>query len=252
MNDSKNFNSEEEYNFLNQISHQYIPKEEPQTIVMRELVIRTFKPYLNGGIGLELGCSDGYMTEMLAGLINELHVVDASDKFLNEAKKRSLKNVKFYQALFEEYKSDVKYDYVFATYIFEHVYDVFPVLEMIKKVLKPSGKLFIVVPNARALSRQLALHMGVLKDLKELSENDIRHGHRRVYDRLYFNRDVEQAGFNVIHQGGLMLKILADFQLNKLIGEEFLTDKHIDGLYKLGLEYPDLAGSLFSICMVKA
>lgn len=44
-----------------------------------------------------------------------------------------------------------------------------------------------------------------------------------------------------------MLKILADFQMDKLIETEILKEQ-IDGLYKLGLEYPDLCGSLFSIC----
>jgi 2-polyprenyl-3-methyl-5-hydroxy-6-metoxy-1,4-benzoquinol methylase len=241
-----------ETEFLNKLYTSYTLPKEAQTKAMRELTFRTFKPYLKGGIGLELGCSDGYMTEMIASAVDELHVVDASEPFVKEASSRGLKNTTFFQSLFEEFKSDTKYDYVFASYILEHVLDVSPVLKMIKSVLKPSGMLFALVPNARALSRQLALHMGLYQDLKELTENDKRHGHRRVYDRLYFNRDLEQAGFEIIHQGGIMLKILADFQMDELIGSGFLKQEHIDGLYKLGLEYPDLCGSIFAICKVKA
>ena len=107
------------------------------------------------------------------------------------------------------------------------------------------------MPNARALSRQLALHMGLLKDLKELTENDHNHGHRRVYDRVTINADIAAAGFENVSQGGIMLKILADFQMDQLIDNGMLRDQQIDGLYSLGLEYPDLCGSLFSVCRIK-
>ena len=45
-----------------------------------------------------------------------------------------------------------------------------------------------------------------------------------------------------------MLKILADFQMDKLIHQQILGDPQLKGLFKLGLEYPDLCGSLFSVC----
>lgn len=242
---------QKEKQFLDEVYNTYTVDNSSQTRVMRELVVRTFKPYLRGGRGLELGCSDGYMTQMLSDNLEHLDVVDGSSNFLAEAKKRNLKNVNYHFSLFEEYASTEKYDYVFASYIMEHVLEPSLVLEMIKRVLKPDGLLFMVVPNARALSRQLAMHMGLISDLKTLTENDIFHGHRRVYDRVYFNREIEQAGFNTVSEGGLMLKILADFQLDKLIDNGMIQQSQIDGLYKLGLEYPDLCGSLFSICRPK-
>jgi 2-polyprenyl-3-methyl-5-hydroxy-6-metoxy-1,4-benzoquinol methylase len=241
----------EEKKFLNDTANTYTVDNSSQTRVIRELVVRTFSPYLRRGIGLELGCSDGYMTKMLASNLEHLDVVDGSTKFLNEAKKRNLTNVEYHFSLFEEYTSTKKYDYVFASYIMEHVLEPSLVLKMVKQVLKPDGLLFMVVPNARALSRQLAMHMGLISDLKALTENDLANGHRRVYDRVYFNREIEQAGFESISEGGLMLKILADFQLDKLIDDGLLQQIQIDGLYKLGNEYPDLCGSLYSICRPK-
>ena len=241
----------EEKKFLNAASATYTVDNSSQTRVIRELVVRTFKPYLRGGRGLELGCSDGYMTQMLANNLEHLDVVDGSTNFLKEAKKRNLTNVDYHFSLFEEYTSSERYDYVFASYIMEHVLEPSLVLKMVRQVLKPDGLLFMVIPNARALSRQLAIHMGLIPDLKALTENDLVNGHRRVYDRVYFNREIEQAGFESIAEGGLMLKILADFQLDKLIDDGMIQQAQIDGLYKLGLEYPDLCGSLFSICRPK-
>jgi 2-polyprenyl-3-methyl-5-hydroxy-6-metoxy-1,4-benzoquinol methylase len=239
---------QKEKDFLNNVYSTYTVDSSSQTRVMRELIVRTFKPHLKGGVGLELGCSDGYMTQMLASVLDHLDVVDGSTNFLAEAKKRNLTNVDYHFSLFEEYTSTKQYDYVFASYIMEHVLEPSLVLKMARQALKPDGLLLMVVPNARALSRQLAMHMGLISDLKSLTKNDIFHGHRRVYDRVCFNREIEHAGFNTISEGGLMLKILADFQLDKLIDDDMIQQSQIDGLYKLGLEYPDLCGSLFSIC----
>ena len=93
--------------------------------------------------------------------------------------------------------------------------------------------------------------MGLLKKLKELTPNDINHGHRRVFDRQSLDKLISSAGFENVDQGGIFLKILADFQLDKLFDSNFFDEKIIDGLYKLGREYPDLCGSLYSICKIR-
>lgn len=234
--------------FLDRVYTTYTVDHSAQTRTMRSLIMRTFKPYLRRGRGLELGCSDGFMTAMIAAELDHLDVVDGSQSFLAEARKRELPNVTFTYGLFEEFAPTTRYDFVFASYILEHVLDPLPVLGMVRKVLKPDGLLFVVVPNARALSRQLALRMGLIADLKAMTENDVNHGHRRVYDRAHLDRDLLGAGFEIAAEGGIMLKILADFQLDRLIDDGTLTDRHIDGLYRLGLEYPDLCGSLFAVC----
>lgn len=242
----------DEQAFLDKVYSTYTVDHSLQTKVMRELIVRTISPFLSGGHGLEFGCSDGYMTSMLASSLDALDVVDGSKLFLEKAKENinatDCKSVVFYESLFENFTSTTRYDYVFASYILEHVQDPVQILRVAHSLLKDGGLLFVVVPNANALSRQLAMHMGLYKDLKELTENDLKHGHRRVYDRVNLNRDIESAGFVNISQGGLMLKILADFQMDKLIAGDTLGAAQIDGLYKLGLEYPDLCGSLFSVC----
>lgn len=240
---------ENEFAFLDRVHNTYTVDRSSQTKTMRELIFRTIKPYLDSGQrGIELGCSDGYMTSKIAAAIAELDVVDGSLKFIAEATKRNLRNVKFIHSLFEDFSSKGEYDCAFASYILEHVRDPVQVLRRVHENLLPGGMLFVVVPNARALSRQLARHMGLIKCLEELTENDIGHGHRRVYDRSLLNEHLRSAGFKTISQGGIMLKILADFQLDRLIDEGILSEKHIDALYWMGLEYPDLCGSLFSIC----
>jgi 2-polyprenyl-3-methyl-5-hydroxy-6-metoxy-1,4-benzoquinol methylase len=154
----------------------------------------------------------------------------------------------FNNSLFEEFNPDNKFDNIFATYVLEHVLDAIGFLKHVRSLLSDHGLLFIVVPNARAMSRQIARHMGLIDDLFALTQNDINHGHRRVYDRISLNKDIDAAGLQQVSQGGLLLKLLADFQMDKMIETGIIAEPQIEGLYKMGLEYPDFAGSLFSVC----
>ncbi|MEE9379665.1 MAG: class I SAM-dependent methyltransferase, partial [Candidatus Lokiarchaeia archaeon] len=206
-------------------------------------------------IGLQLGCSsDCYETELLSKILYKLDVIEGSSINIERCQKKNLPNVRFFNSLFEEFKVIIdkeKYDFIFCTYVLEHVIDVQPILNMIKSVLNSKGFVFFVVPNCRACSRQLALYMNLIPGLRELTENDLIHGHRRVYDRFSFNKDIEKAGFRIIQQGGIIFKILADFQLDELIEKRVLNKSHFKGLYKLGLEYPDFCDSLYAICCLK-
>lgn len=249
---TKNKNLAGEKQFVEGLVKNYITSDESsQTRLMRELMIRTFRPYVKGGVGLELGSEIGFMSERLAKLVDHLDVVDGSQEFLDQVKSRGIKNADYHCSLFEEFKPQKKYDYVFASHILEHLIDVQAVLNVVKSALKPTGYFLITVPNARALSRQLARHMGLIKDLYELTPNDLRGGHRRVYDRVLLNRDLEQAGFEIISQGGILFKPLADFQMDKLIDSKILGEPQCEGLYKLGFEYPDMCADVFAIARVK-
>jgi len=238
----------DERQFLEHARQNYVTSEASHNRMMRSLVVRTFAPFLKGGRGLELGCSDGYMTQLLRGHVECLDVIDGNEHFLAQARARNISNARFFHALFEEFSSDAVYDAIFACFVLEHVADAQSVLKTMRAALNSSGLLFVAVPNARTVSRQLARHMGLIRELTDLTENDLKHGHRRVYDRVNLNRDLEASGFQVIAQGGILLKPLADFQMDQLIDSGILGDAQIEGLYRLGMEYPDLCGWLFAVC----
>lgn len=245
--------SNREQTFLDKTYDTYNFKSSSQSQVIRDLAVETVRPFieiLGKKVGLQLGCADGFETGRLSTLLDELDVLEGSKKFLRDVRKKDLRNVNLIFSLFEEFRTPPrkKYDIVFATFVLEHVRDPRLLLRRIRSVLKKNGILYVVVPNARALSRQLALHMGILKSLYECTDNDLRHGHRRVLDRNTLNTLLAKSGFTHISQGGIMLKILADFQMDKLIDSGMLGREHLNGLYSLGLEYPDLSGSIYSVC----
>lgn len=239
----------EEMRFLESVTGTYVTSDSPQDRAIKRMAMRAFGPFLRPeGEALELGCCDGFMTSLISPLVKHVQVVDGSRTFLEATRRRELPNVSFEHSLFEDYNPGRSFDFIFACYILEHVIDAVALLQKIRDLLAPDGLAFIVVPNARAMSRQLARHMGLLDDLFSLTPNDINHGHRRVYDRQLLNRDLERGGLLSVAQGGLMLKPLADFQMSQLMASGVLGEAQLDGLYRMGLEYPDFAGSLFSVC----
>ena len=97
----------EEKEFLNKVYTKYTLHDDPQTRAMREFACRIIRPYLNKeGHGLELGCSDGYFSEMLASELKALDIVDGSLGFIEEAKKRNIKGARYFHSLFEEFTPD--------------------------------------------------------------------------------------------------------------------------------------------------
>lgn len=249
MNDSR----AAEQQLLESVRRTYVTSDSAQDRLIKSLAVRLFTPYLRQrGKGLEFGCCDGFMTNLLAGQLDELTVVDGSAGFIEQARQRTPPGVRFIHSLFEDYITDERFDYVFGTYVLEHVQDPVGFLTRAAELLAENGLLFVVVPNARALSRQLARHMGLIDDLYALTPNDINHGHRRVYDRPLLNREIEAAGLEQVAQGGLLLKLLADFQMDRMIDCGILGDAQMEGLFKMGQEYPELAGSLYSVCARRA
>lgn len=237
---------------LEKYASNYITSDDSsQQRLMRQLEVRVFSQHMNRGRVLELGCEIGYMSELISPLVEQLDIVDASEQFLEQTKSRALPNARYFCSLFEEYAAESPYDAVFASHVLEHLMDVQQVLKVVKKSLLPEGFLFVAVPNARAMSRQLARHMGLIDSLYDLTPNDLRGGHRRVYDQVTLNRELESAGFDVIAQGGIFFKPFADFQMDKLIDLDVLGEPQLEGLYRMGYEYPDMCADVYAIARPK-
>ena len=66
----------------------------------------------------------------------------------------------------------------------------------------------IIVPNANSIHRQLAVMMGIQETIYEFSPRDYEVGHQRVYDLSKMLSDITSAGFEIIFERGLSLKVL--------------------------------------------
>lgn len=197
---------------------------------------------------LELGCSDGYMTSLLNVIASDHVVVEGAPDFIEMARKTVPKEVTFVQALFEDYEPGRRFDLVVMSYILEHVVDPSDLIARARGWLTPNtGRIIAIVPNIRAFSRQLGRAIGVVGELAEITPSELAHGHRRSYDRIAFDRDVERGGVEILVRGGLVVKPFANTQMDLMLRQGIIGVDQLLGLERLGAEYPDLCHSIYVV-----
>jgi len=219
--------------------------------VLRRYVMRRLEPFLRDGRGLEMGCYKGDTTELLTRRFSDLTVIEASDELVDMARARVGPTVRFVNATFESVDASAlggPFDSIFLLHTLEHLDDPVGVLRRVDGWLAETGRLFVAVPNANAPSRQIAVQMGLISHNEAVTDAEREHGHRRTYSLATLERDAVQTGLRVVERGGVFFKPLANYQFDKLMGGDVISDGFLEGCYKLGLLYPDLCASVFVVC----
>lgn len=216
--------------------------------IMRHYMMRSFIPFLPPGKALEMGCFQGEFTEVLVKQYEDVTVVEAADTLVEFTKKRVGNKVQFINSTFETLELSDKYDAIFLIHTLEHLDEPVFVLKKINSWLSDEGRLFLVVPNANAPSRQIAVKMGLIPYNTAVTEAEFKHGHRKTYAFDTLEREAVDGGLKIIHRSGVFFKALANFQFDKLLGGDVISDKYLEGCYQLGMEYPNLCASIFLVC----
>jgi 2-polyprenyl-3-methyl-5-hydroxy-6-metoxy-1,4-benzoquinol methylase len=200
------------------------------------------RPFLEGRSScVELGSSDGRMTERLATLFpHDLTAVDGTKAYVDEVTRR-LPQVSAVHSLFEEYAPGRTFETAVLGHVLEHVADPVTVLEAARDLLEPGGVAIVTVPNADSIHREIGVAMGMLAAVTELNEDDHRIGHRRVYTRGGLIADVEASGLAVEHAGGVFLKPLSNGQI------EQWDESLIQAFYEVGKLHPELCAELMVV-----
>ena len=216
--------------------------------VIRRYMMRTLAPHFRPGRALELGCYTGDVTELIAAHYPDLTVVEASSELVDVASRRLGGRARFVVSTFEDASLDGRYDAIFLVHTLEHVDDAVLVLSRIRGWLSEAGRLFVVVPNGHAASRQIAVRMGLIPHPEAVTDAERAHGHRRTYTLETLEADALASGLSVVDRGGVFFKALANYQFDRLMGGDVITPAYLDGCYELGKTYPDLCASIYLVC----
>ena len=216
--------------------------------ILRRYMMRSLRPSFAAGRALELGCYEGEMTVLLLDEFEDVTVVEAATDLIARAKNRVHDRARFVCGRFEDVELEEEFENIFLIHTLEHLDEPIEVLKRIQRWLTPNGKLFVVVPNANAASRRIAVKMGLISHNSAVTPAEHEHGHRITYGLDTLERDVRASGLEILCSGGVFFKPLANFQFDRLLETDIISDAYMEGCYALGMEYPDLCASIYVVC----
>jgi 2-polyprenyl-3-methyl-5-hydroxy-6-metoxy-1,4-benzoquinol methylase len=216
--------------------------------LLRDYMMQSFQPFLVEGKALELGCYMGEFTVLIRKQFSDVTVVEASDELIECARERVGPDVNFIHSTFETVDLKAEYDSIFLMHTLEHLDDPVLVLDRINHWLSDRGRLFLVVPNANAPSRQIAVKMGLVPYNSAVIESERLHGHRKTYSLDTLEHEALTGGLKVMYRGGVFFKPLAGSQFDEALDAKVISQEYLDGCYRLGMLYPDLCASVFLVC----
>jgi SAM-dependent methyltransferase len=220
--------------------------------VLRRYMMRALRSSFVDGSALELGCFEGEMTALLLDEFTDLTVIEAASDLVSRANARVQGKATFVCGRFEDAQLERTFQNVFLVHTLEHLDEPVAVLRRVKRWMNPESRLFVVVPNANAPSRRIAVKMGLISHNTAVTPAEQQHGHRITYTFDTLERDARAAELAIVQRGGVLFKPLANYQFDRLLKTDIISDAYLDGCFALGMEYPDLCASIFLICELPA
>ena len=172
--------------------------------VMRRYMIRTLSPFFTRGKALELGCFEGAMTKLIADHFTRPHG-SRRGREPNRDGQIECSGRGSFRSFHDRSggaRPDLRLDLP-GTYSgalgspdrspFSH-----------RKLAELDGRFFVVVPNADAASRQIAVKMGLVDTNNAVTPGELAHGHRCTYSLDTLEYDVRRAGLHVESRGGIL------------------------------------------------
>ena len=118
---------------------------------------------------VELGLGDGVFTEMLANFFKKVIAVDGSDLTIKYLRERLTErdNIEYMLSYVEYLKFDFRINNIVMSHLLEHIEKPIEGLKQICSLMNEKTILYISVPNSMSIHRQVAVKMGLLKQVDE-------------------------------------------------------------------------------------
>ena len=229
---------------LDAVSSEYLPNA--ATAIENDLILnwypeRIIRRFGSVGSILELGIGHGYTPGLFNAACDRHVIIEGSQLVIDLFKEKSpdfAGEVVF--SYFENFDTDERFDVIVMGFILEHVDNPGMLLDRFKRFLKPGGRIFVAVPNAKSMNRRLGVELGKIDDIYSLNANDHALGHKRQYCRDTLKQEIQGHGYAVSLEEGIylkplplaVLKTLPDFQEN------------LDAMLRVGIDFPDLCVAL--------
>jgi len=212
----------------------YDPEADFDAVYSRATIRRIRRWVRPGDRVLELGSATGLMTAELVGAGAEVDAVDRSAAYLERLRARGLPGVTVREADVEGLDAPGPYRHVLATNLLHELADPVALLAACAGRLADDGGLVHVsLQNPRSLHRLIALELGMIASLGELSARGQRYGTARLYAAEEVVALAREAGLRCAHREAVMVK---PFDNARMAG---LPPELLDGLDRIAHHLPE-------------
>lgn len=198
---------------------------------------------------LEVGCGSDALFLHYAGF-ERFCVVEPGPEFAAQARDnaRCDPRIRVVQAFMEEAAEQLageRFDCILLSGLLHEVPDCRRFLAAVLPLCTPDTQLHANVPNARSLHRLLALEMGLISDLHELSSNQRTLQQPRTFDIDSLGALCTDSGFEVLERGSYFVKPFTHRQMAQLHGVGLLDERMLQGLCGLERHLPGLGSEIY-------
>lgn len=229
---------------LNAVSSEYLPNA--ATELENDLILHWYPSRIIARFGqvdslLELGLGHGFTAHLFAACCHRHVVVEGSTVVIDRFRKTHPNFAgELVEDYFERFSTEKRYDVIVMGFVLEHVDNPDLILARYRRFLKPDGRIYVAVPNAKSLNRRLGLELNLINDIYALNANDLALGHQRQYCRDTLRSTMERAGLRITHEEGIYLKPLPLSVLRTM--PDFRAN--LQAMLAVGIEFPDLCVAL--------
>lgn len=224
--------------------------------IRRKQVLKSLNEYSHRHI-LEIGC--GLEPLFLYCTDYETYtVVEPSDELAQHARKlaKNKRNITIIHGFIEEvYKklieSRPEFDFVILSSVLHEVPDPCKVLQAVYQICSLETVVHINVPNAYSFHRILAYEMGLIRDIFEKSETDIKFQRHTNFDKQLLFKMLEENDFQIISHGTYFIKPFNNEQMEKIIKKGIVSKDVIKGLEMMAKYMPDMGCEIFVNAKIK-
>lgn len=229
---------------LNAVASEYKPNA--ATEIENDLMLHWYPQRIIDRMGhvdtlLELGLGHGFTAEIFNKVCAQHTIVDGASTVIEQFHRNHPEFTgRIVESYFETFEPSAPFDAIVMGFILEHVDDPDLILCRYRQYLKPDGRMYVAVPNAKSLNRRLGLEMGLIDDIYSLNANDLALGHQRQYCLDTLRAALQDAGYVITHQEGIYLKPLPLGVLKTLPDMQ----ANLQAMLQVGVEFPELCVGL--------
>lgn len=205
---------------------------------------------------LEVGCGFSPLFLDYTGF-EQMDVVEPSTAFFESAQRAAAGDarIRLHAGTLEQLAhtlSGERFDYVLLSGLLHEVESPEALLSCVLSLCSSDTVVHVNVPNAKSLHRLLALEMGLINTLDELSVTQKHLQQHRTFDMEGLIALLNRTGFSVRDSGSFFVKPFTHAQMAQLQETGLLTAQMMDGLYQLTAHLPEYGSEIFVTARIRA